>query len=425
MKKIFSKFDKNEKLESTSKINYTGKVFNVGKIKIEIEETICEGGFAIVFLARCLANNTRYALKRMYVNNEHDLEVSKREIQILSSMRHKNIIGYIDSCINLKDNGVYEVLLLMPYCKQNLLNFMNSRIQTGIPENEVLKIFCDICEAVSRLHICNTPIIHRDLKIENILLTDEGHYVLCDFGSATSRVLNPEKHGVVFVEEEIQKYTTLSYRAPEMLDLYNAKNISVKSDIWALGCLLYKICFFTLPFGESSLAIQNGGFYIPDNSKYSIGVHKLIRYMLEKDIDKRPNIFQVCDLAFKLSNKNNPVQSKDKTPSPDLNDLPVPPFESEYRAVSGSKLKTPNVTVVEGGTSVAPRQRPRGIALGLPPSPSPRNTTSPQPQMFGTELFQTAEQKLSNSFVEDSQEGKSIPKVGHRRNVSDTIALNR
>lgn len=42
-------------------------------------------------------------------------------------MRHKNIIGYIDSCINLKDNGVYEVLLLMPYCKQNLLNYMNSR----------------------------------------------------------------------------------------------------------------------------------------------------------------------------------------------------------------------------------------------------------------------------------------------------------
>lgn len=161
------------------------------------------------------------------------------------------------------------------------------RLQTGIPENEILKIFCDVCEAVSRLHMCNTPIIHRDLKIENILITEEGNFVLCDFGSATSRVLNPEKHGVVFVEEEIQKYTTLSYRAPEMVDLYNATNITVKSDIWALGCLLYKICFFSLPFGESTLAIQNGGFYIPDNSKYSAGLHKLIKYMLEKDIEKR------------------------------------------------------------------------------------------------------------------------------------------
>lgn len=97
-----------------------------------------------------------------------------------------------------------------------------------------------------------------------------------------------------------------------------------------------------------------------------------------------------------------------KNQTPDINDLPVPPFESEYRTVSGSKLKTQSVTVVEAGTSVVPRQRPRGIALGLPPSPSPRNTTSPQPQMFGSELFQsstTTEQKLSNSFVDDSQEG--------------------
>lgn len=45
MKKIFSKFDKNEKLESSTKINYTGKVFNVGKIKIEVEDTISEGKF--------------------------------------------------------------------------------------------------------------------------------------------------------------------------------------------------------------------------------------------------------------------------------------------------------------------------------------------------------------------------------------------
>lgn len=97
-----------------------------------------------------------------------------------------------------------------------------------------------------------------------------------------------------------------------------------------------------------------------------------------------------------------------KTPTPDISDLPAPPFESEYKAGSASKLKTQNVTVVEAGTSVVPRQRPRGIALGLPPSPSPRNTTSPQPQMFCSELFQssaTTEQKLTNSFADDSQEG--------------------
>lgn len=213
---------------------------------------------------------------------------------------------------------------------------MNAKLGVGFTEKEVLHIFCDIAEAVSRLHHCQTPIIHRDLKIENILQNENGDFlfssyqsiisasgmylqailvifsiagdfVLCDFGSATARVLNSKTHGITSVEEEIRKYTTLSYRAPEMVDLYAEKSISTKADIWAMGCLLYKLMFFTLPFGESVLAIQNGTFSIPDNSPYSVGLHKLVQYMLEPNHDIRPNIWQVCEIAFKLQSKENPV----------------------------------------------------------------------------------------------------------------------
>lgn len=174
----------------------------------------------------------------------------------------------------------------------------------------MLKIFCDIIEGVSRLHHCQTPILHRDLKVENVLQNDNGDFILCDFGSATGKILNPKIHGVSVVEDEIKKYTTLSYRAPEMIDFYTiGLPITVKSDIWALGCFLYKLCFFTLPFGESTLAIQNGNFTIPDNSKYSIAMHQLIRFMLEPDIDKRPNIFQVGEVAFPMLNRKNPIQN--------------------------------------------------------------------------------------------------------------------
>lgn len=220
---------------------------------------------------------------------------------------HKNIIGYIDSSITPQQNGVHEVLLLMPYCKNHMLAMMNARLNVGFTEQEVLQIFGDIAEAVSRLHHCQTPIIHRDLKVENILQNDAQNFVLCDFGSATARVLNPNTHGLTNVEEEIQKYTTLSYRSPEMVDLYSNKSISTKADIWAMGCLLYKLCFFTLPFGESTLAIQSGNFFIPDSSKYSRGMHQLIKYMLEPDQEKRPNIWQVCEIAFRLQGKDNPV----------------------------------------------------------------------------------------------------------------------
>ena len=161
----------------------------------------------------------------MHVNNEYDLAACRREIQIVSTLNgHKNIIGYIDSSITQSSNGVYEVLLLTPFYKTHVLQLMNERLQSGFSESEVLQIFCDICEAVSRLHHCQTPIIHRDLKViilliirhvffcivlsfqvENILVSDAGNYVLCDFGSATAKVLNPNTMSVAAIEEEIKK----------------------------------------------------------------------------------------------------------------------------------------------------------------------------------------------------------------------------
>ncbi|XP_066593992.1 AP2-associated protein kinase 1 isoform X2 [Prorops nasuta] len=363
MKKLFSKIDNTSKEPNS----YVGKVFVVGRHTVNVEEVLAEGGFAIVFLVK--GTGGRYALKRMYVNNEHDLNVCKREIQIASNLNgHKNIIGYIDSSITHVGGGVHELLLLMPYCKSQVLQMMNNRLQTGFSETEVLQIFCDVCEAVSRLHHCQTPIIHRDLKVENILLSDSGNYVLCDFGSATGKVLNPSLHGTALVEEEIKKYTTVSYRAPEMVDMYCGKPITTKADIWALGCLLYKLCFFTLPFGESTLAIQSGNFTIPDNSRYSKSLHCLIRYMLEPDPDLRPDIYQVAVIAFQIQGKECPVQNLHKAPTPTIESLPSPMLESDNvkRAASVRTPKPTPVAQVEG-TSVTPRQRPKGQTVTTGP----------------------------------------------------------
>ncbi|XP_063910148.1 AP2-associated protein kinase 1 [Zophobas morio] len=386
MKKLFSKIE--TKIETTSREvnNYVGKVFTVGRQTVTVEDILAEGGFAIVYLVRS-NNGTRYALKRMYVNNEQDLNVAKREIQIASSLSgHKNIIGYVDSSLTATGGGVYEVLLLMPYCQENVFGLMKQRGKANFTEHEVLTIFCDTCEAVSRLHHCKTPIIHRDLKVENILVGENGNYVICDFGSATAKVLNPADKGVACVEEEIKKYTTLSYRSPEMVDMYCGKPITTKADIWALGCLLYRLCFFTLPFGESTLAIQSGNFSIPDNSKYSKGLHQLMRYMLEPDPDKRPDIFQVSCVAFQLLSKDNPVKNLMKSPLPTLDELPVPPFESELKKAQVKVYnKAPAAPVVEG-TSVMPRQRPKGSSTtplnlnNIPLTLSPSPTTSKKSQ---------------------------------------------
>ncbi|XP_041692156.2 AP2-associated protein kinase 1 isoform X17 [Coregonus clupeaformis] len=362
--------------------SFIGRVFTIGRYQVTVDETVAEGGFAIVFLVRT-HQGVRCALKRMYVNNEHDLHICKLEIQIMRDLvGHRNIVGFLDSSITAVGAGdVWEVLILMDFCRGGqVVNLMNQRLQTGFTEAEVLQIFCDTCEAVARLHQCKTPIIHRDLKVENILLHDRGHYVLCDFGSATNRFQDPQTEGVPLVEEEIKKYTTLSYRAPEMINLYNGMVITTKADIWAMGCLLYKLCYFTLPFGESQVAICDGSFTIPDNSRYSQDMHCLIRYMLEPDPEKRPDIYQVSYFAFKLARIECPIQNIHNYPIPTK--LPEPIRASEAvakKSQSKARLSDPVPTTE---TSITPRSRPKaggaqpiGI-LPIQPALTPRKRPS-------------------------------------------------
>uniref|UniRef100_A0A8C0JG51 AP2 associated kinase 1 n=1 Tax=Chelonoidis abingdonii TaxID=106734 RepID=A0A8C0JG51_CHEAB len=249
------------------------------------------------------------------------------EVRDLSG--HKNIVGYIDSSVNSVSSGdVWEVLILMDFCRGGqVVNLMNQRLQMGFTENEVLQIFCDTCEAVARLHQCKMPIIHRDLKVT---------------------------HRYQWYRVE---YTTLSYRAPEMVNLYSGKLITTKADIWALGCLLYKLCYFTLPFGESQVAICDGNFTIPDNSRYSQDMHCLIRYMLEPDPDKRPDIYQVSYFAFKLIKRECPVPNVQNSPIPAKLPEPVKASEAAAKKSQPKARLTDPIPPME--TSIAPRQRPK------------------------------------------------------------------
>ncbi|XP_029618728.1 AP2-associated protein kinase 1 isoform X5 [Salmo trutta] len=389
--------------------SFIGRVFTIGRYQVTVDETVAEGGFAIVFLVRT-HQGVRCALKRMYVNNEHDLHICKLEIQIMRDLvGHRNIVGFLDSSITAVGAGdVWEVLILMDFCRGGqVVNQMNQRLQTGFTEAEVLQIFCDTCEAVARLHQCKTPIIHRDLKVENILLHDRGHYVLCDFGSATNRFQDPQTEGVPLVEEEIKKYTTLSYRAPEMINLYNGMVITTKADIWAMGCLLYKLCYFTLPFGESQVAICDGSFTIPDNSRYSPDMHCLIRYMLEPDPEKRPDIYQVSYFAFKLARIECPIQNIHDSPIPTK--LPEPIRASEAvakKSQSKARLSDPVPTME---TSIAPRSRPKaggaqsiGI-LPIQPALTPRkrpNMAAGGPQPIG--VLGTAQPAVAVQLVQQA-----------------------
>lgn len=130
----------------------------------------------------------------------------------------------------------------------SVLDLMSRRPE-GLAEAEVLKIMADVCEGVAAMHNCQPALLHRDLKVENILRASD-NYKLCGFGSAVSVSRCPPQtlQEIQALEADLLKHTTIQYRAPEMFDLYIRRSIDEKSDVWALGVLLYKLCYYTTPY---------------------------------------------------------------------------------------------------------------------------------------------------------------------------------
>ncbi|KAK9124989.1 hypothetical protein Scep_013835 [Stephania cephalantha] len=272
-----------------------GRNMDIGNLKIQIRNAIAEGGFSCVYLARDNLNiSKQYALKHIICNDEESLELVMREISVMKSLKgHPNVVSLLAHTI-LDMGRTKEAFLVMEFCEKSLVNVLERRGAGYFEEKQVLTIFRDVCNAVFAMHCQSPPVAHRDLKAENLLLGADGSWKLCDFGSISTnhkRFERPEEMGIE--EDNIRKYTTPAYRAPEMWDLFRREVISEKVDIWALGCLLYRICYFKSAFdGESKLQILNGNYRIPELPKYSAAILDLIRDMLQASPDDRPDITQ-------------------------------------------------------------------------------------------------------------------------------------
>jgi AP2-associated kinase len=207
----------------------------------------------------------------------------RTEVETMKKLKgHRHIVKYIDSHASQLNEGGYEVFLLMEFCGGGgLIDFMNTRLQNRLTEPEIIKIFSDVAEGVACMHYLKPPLLHRDLKVENVLISRSGGtsiYKLCDFGStAPPRPAATSAAEGRLIEDDVQRHTTLQYRSPEMIDVYRKQPIDEKSDIWALGVLLYKLCYYTTPFEEvGQMAILNASYKFPSYPQFSDRLKMLI-----------------------------------------------------------------------------------------------------------------------------------------------------
>ncbi|CAD6442816.1 54558a7a-feea-4bea-bc5f-9d728eb3bbf4 [Sclerotinia trifoliorum] len=372
-----------------------GTKIQVGSHKVVIQKYFSEGGFAHVYLVKMqkpIDGTDIAVLKRVAVPDKEHLANMRTEVETMKKLKgHRAIVTYYDSHASQLKGGGYEVFLLMEFCNGGgLIDFMNTRLQNRLTEPEILKIFSDVSEGVACMHYLKPPLLHRDLKVENVLITSTGpsrRFKLCDFGStAPPRPAATTAAECRLIEDDVQKHTTLQYRSPEMIDVYRKLPIDEKSDIWALGVLLYKLCYYTTPFeAQGQLAILNASFKFPSYPMFSDPLKNLIASMLKEKPTSRPNIYQVLREACLMQGIEIPIKDiyPERTQSESRRHQQLPTTESPASPpIVGAVFAPPtqHQTVIP---DVVPMRRGRPTASSQPqptkPSPSPMRGTASDP----------------------------------------------
>ncbi|WPK24672.1 hypothetical protein PUMCH_001954 [Australozyma saopauloensis] len=304
----------------------SGTRLTVGSHQVSILKYISQGGFAYVYTCTIdppFRGSTIACLKRVVVPNKTELTLLRQEVDAMKRLRgNVHIVSYIDSHAarlpmqSPDQTQQYEVLLLMEYCSGlGLIDFMNTRLTQRLSEPEVLSIMGQITTAVAMCHHLEPPLIHRDIKIENVLIDDKGTYKLCDFGSAVGYCKVPtNQQELQSLHLDIMQHTTPQYRAPEMIDLSRAFPVDDKSDVWALGIFLYKLCYFTTPFElHNQRNLQDLEHLIlscltrlrfPASPRYSSRLQNVIGCCLREDPRRRPNALQLLQEVCQMQNIN-------------------------------------------------------------------------------------------------------------------------
>ncbi|KAK5122282.1 hypothetical protein LTR85_004193 [Meristemomyces frigidus] len=371
-----------------------GTKVQVGSHRVTIEKYLSEGGFAHVYVVRIPREGGKYetaVLKRVAVPDKDHLASMRTEVETMKKLKgHTKVVTYMDSHASQLKGGGYEVFLLMEYCAGGgLIDFMNTRLQHRLTEPEILKIFGDVAEGVACMHYLKPPLLHRDLKVENVLISAKGPsggsptYKLCDFGStAPPRPAAKTAEEGRLIEEDVQKHTTMQYRSPEMIDVWRKQPIDEKADIWALGVLLYKLCYYTTPFEDvGQMAILNASYKFPGYPSFSERLKKLIASMLKEDPKRRPNIYEVIKEVCSMRGVAVPIKDiyANRTHSEAKRNESLPSDSEPASPLPVGLQKALPQAQVQSLPDIAPMRRGRPttasqqapVAAAAKPNPSP------------------------------------------------------
>lgn len=282
-----------------------GKGFNKSSSLAVYEKitTLGVGGFGSVHLYEHKVTKKLFAIKfiDLYrIISPEDVKRVYTEIGVLRKLKHPSIVDLIDTfdCDN-------KMCFVMEYCSGGELKEYLLK-NHPLPEEKIYDLACQISEAIRFCH--NSAVIHRDLKLENILFSDKNYKSLkiVDFGISSIYSLG--------VSGERSDAGSLLYIAPEVLSgSDNRANIAL--DVWSMGCIFYALVTGVLPFAASTREEVTKKILKCEYAELGSNVprpwHKLIKAMLRKVPSKRWNLVRITEHLMKYRHSLSGFASSD------------------------------------------------------------------------------------------------------------------
>ena len=255
-------------------------------------------------------------IKNINILKKDELNKIKNEIDISIKLHHKNILNTFGFCFNQKKT---KILIISEYMKNKSLKIFIDSNKRNISLKQKLLFIYEISLAIEYMHSRLYKILHRDIKSSNILLDDNLHCKLCDFGMSKYYYNNNKissnnqesNNNNLNTNYQTNSQSTLFWMSPEYL--CNGI-INEKSDIYSFGILIWEIFMEdTSPYkninindyilGNKDIVYNNRPIINDIYFQECPEMKELMQLMWNQDYNKRPNIEYILNFLENLNNK--------------------------------------------------------------------------------------------------------------------------
>ena len=247
-----------------------------------MERLLGRGNFSEVWLARDTKTDIAVALK-IYAPatglDDNGLNVFAREFALVVNANHKNLLKPL-----YYDNFERKPYLVLPYCKDGSI----MRNVGKFTEEEAWRLIRDVASGLSWLHDMNPPVIHQDIKPDNVMIGENGDFMITDFGVSTHLKSTLRKS----MSAAFSSAGTIAYMAPERFGKDNTPIMA--NDIYSLGATVFEMLTGDTPFGNDGGLVQKKGADVPElKGEYSSQLKKVISKCLRTNAWERPTAEQL------------------------------------------------------------------------------------------------------------------------------------